>query len=199
MNDIYKKIWKLAKPYYEKGRSYDIPHVEWMMEEVDQLADEESLDKRLLLPLVILHDVGYSEVDEKNPNIKSKDSKTVHMKAGARISRAILNQVNYDPNLAERIVHYISVHDNWLFGDDSPYQECKEMAAFNDLDFLWPTTSFGMFKTMAESMWKTPEEFYDFWIQDEKLVRRPFCCDRTREMWDSSIKEIKRILDGGQN
>jgi hypothetical protein len=199
MNDIYKKIWKLAKPYYEKGRSYDISHIGWMMKEADQLADEELLDRRLLLPIVILHDVGYSEVDEKNPNIKSKDSKTMHMKVGAKISRAILNQVNYDPNLAEKIVHYISVHDNWLFGDDSPYQECKEMAAFNDLDFLWPTTSFEMFKTMAESMGKTSEEFYDFWIQDEKLERRPFCCDRTRKMWDSSIKEIKRILYGGQN
>ena len=153
------------------------------------------VDKRI----VILHDVGYSEVGEENPNIKSKDSKTAHMKAGAKISRAILNQVNYDSDLTERIVYYISVHDNWLLGDNSPYQECKEMAVFNDLDFLWPTTSFDVFKTIGESMGKTPKEFYEFWIQDEKLTRRPFCCDYTRKMWDTSIKEIKRIIDGGQN
>ena len=199
MEKIYLRIWNLAKPYYQKGRSYDIPHIEWMMKEADQLADEESFDKRLLLPIVTLHDIGYSELDGDNPNIKSKDSKIAHMKAGAKISRIILNKANYDPDLTERIVHYISIHDNWLFGDDSPYQQCREMAAFNDLDFLWSTTSFESFKRTGESMGKTPEEFYEFWIQDEKLTRRPFCCDYTRKMWDSSIKKIKRILDGGQN
>ncbi len=73
------------------------------------------------------------------------------------------------------------------------------MAAFNDLDFLWLTTSFEVFKTSGESMGKTPEEFYEFWIQDEKLTRRPFCSDYTRKMWDFSIKKIKRILDSKQS
>lgn len=41
MEEEYLKIWELAKSYYKKGRSYDIPHIEWMMKEADRLADEE--------------------------------------------------------------------------------------------------------------------------------------------------------------
>ena len=33
MNDIYQKIWDLARSYYEEGRPMDIDHIEWMMEQ----------------------------------------------------------------------------------------------------------------------------------------------------------------------
>ncbi|UCG95113.1 MAG: HD domain-containing protein [archaeon] len=194
MEGIYLKIWELARPYYEKGRSYDVPHIEWMMKESDKVSDMESLDKKLLMPISILHDVGYSIVDEKNPNIKRELVKKLHMQEGAKISKKILYEAGYDPEYSEKIVHYISVHDNWVLGDDTPYKECKEMAVFNDLDFLWVTKSFENFKTAAESMKMTPEDFYEFWTKDEKLTRRPFCCEYTRSMWESSIKKIKESL-----
>lgn len=194
MDKIYLKIWKLAKPYYEKGRSYNIHHIQWIMKKADKIAEKEGLNKKLLLPIVILHDVGYAKVKEKNPNIKDKESKKIHMKAGAEIARKILEKVNYDPNLSKKIVHYVSVHDNWLFGDDTPYQECKEMAVFNDLDFLYVTSSFKAFKIFAASMQMTPQEFYQFWSKDEKLTRRPFCCQATQKMWQNSIKQIKKYV-----
>ena len=50
INLIYLRIWKLAKPYYLKGRAYDVKHIEWMMAEANNLAKAESLDKKLLLP-----------------------------------------------------------------------------------------------------------------------------------------------------
>jgi hypothetical protein len=33
MNKIYNQIWQLAKPYYKKGRTMDIDHIEWIMKE----------------------------------------------------------------------------------------------------------------------------------------------------------------------
>jgi len=65
MEEQYLKVWELAKPFYEKGRSYDIPHIAWMMKEAETIAESEMLDKRILLPIVILHDVGYSVVNQK--------------------------------------------------------------------------------------------------------------------------------------
>lgn len=165
-----------------------------MIKKADQVAEEEGLNKKLLLPLVILHDVGYAEVKEKNPNIKDKTSKKVHMQVGAEISRKILKEVNYDPDLTTKIVHYVSVHDNWLFGDDTPYQECKEMAVFNDLDFLYVTSSFEAFKIFAASMQMTPQKFYKLWIKDEKLTRRPFCCKYTKNLWIKSRQKIRQAL-----
>ena len=139
--------------------------------------------------------MGYSELEKVNPSIKDKDSKIIHMKAGERISRKILNAVGYNPGLTEKIAHYISVHNNWILGDDTPYKECKEMAAFNDLDFLWATTSLGIFKLIGESIGKNPEEFYEYWKRDEKLRRRPFCCDYTRNLWKTSMKALRNSLE----
>lgn len=194
MDKIYLKIWKLAKPYYQKGRSYNVAHVWWQMQHADKIADLEKLNKKLLLPIVILHDVGYIAVKEKNPNIKDRGSKRLHMQEGAKIARQILKKVGYDPALAEEIAYYISVHDNWCFGDDKPYQECREMAVFNDLDFLFVTSSFKYFLIFAESMKMTPQEFYTFWSCDEKLTRRPFCCPYTKKLWQTSIQKISKIV-----
>ncbi|MFA5128732.1 MAG: HD domain-containing protein [Patescibacteria group bacterium] len=195
MEDIYLKIFELAKPYYQKGRAYNIPHVSWMMGEADKIADIEHLDKKILLPVVILHDVGYSVIKDTNPNIKDKETKKLHMAEGAKISESILREINYSPVLTEKIVRYISVHDAWLFGDDSPFQECEEMAVFNDLDFLWVTSSFNAFEATAKSMQKTPQQFYEFWIKDEKLTRRPFYCEYTKKLWETSINKIKQLLE----
>ena len=165
------------------------------MKEANRIADMEKLNKEILLPIVILHDVGYSVISQKNPDIKDKEIKIVHMKEGARISKEILYKVNYKKELINKITYYISIHDNWVLGDDSPYKESKEMATFNDLDFLWATTSLDIFRRMAESMKLTLTEFYDFWSKDEKLTRRPFCCRYTRKMFLESMKKIKKVID----
>lgn len=194
MDEIYLKMWKLAGPYYEKGRFYDVAHIEWMMEEADKIADLEKLNKRLLLPIVILHDIGYSTTKQKNPNIKEKEVKITHMKEGAKIAKTILEEIDYDKELTEKIVYYISVHDNWILGDDSPFKECKEMAVFNDLEFTWVAVIPGVFKAMAESMKMTPKEFYEFLSKDEKLDRRPFCCDYTKKMYLKTMENIKEAI-----
>jgi hypothetical protein len=195
MKEIYKKLWELAKSYYEKGRSYDIPHIEWMMGEADRILKIEKLNEDLLMPIVILHDVGYSMAGNKNPRMKCQDSKRKHMEDGAKISGELLEKIGYDPELTKKIVHYISVHDNWIFGDDLPFKESREMAVFNDLDFLWAQSSLGMFEYGAKSMGMKTEEMYDFWINDEKLVRRPFSCEATKKMFEKFMEERKKEVE----
>lgn len=195
MEKNYIELWNLAKPYYEKGRVYDLPHIEWMMNEVDKICGIEDLDKKLLMPITILHDVGYSIDGKNNPNIKCQNSKKMHMQEGAKIAKELLIELNYDSNLIEKIVYYISVHDNWVFGDDKPYQECKEMAIFNDLDFLWSQSSYATFEHQSESIGKKPEEMYDFWMNDEKLVRRPFACKYTKKLFEKFMSDRKKEID----
>ena len=199
MDQVYLTMWELAQPYYKKGRSYDIEQVAWMMKQADRLTDLEGLNKKILLPLVILHDVGYSKVEIKDPNIKDKVTKKIHMREGARIAKEILNKVGYDQALTEKIVYYISVHDNWILDDNSPYQESSEMALFNDLDFLWVTSNIDAFKVNAKSLNMTPEEFYKFWEKDEKITSRPFCCETTKRMFDKSMEKIKTAISQGSS
>lgn len=195
MREKYQKLWELAKPYYEKGRVYDIPHIEWMMGEVDRIAKIEALDEDLLMPIAILHDVGYSVAGHANPNIKCKDSKKAHMEEGAKIAEKLLREINYDPGLTEKIVRYISMHDNWIFDDDAPFKECREMGVFNDLDFLWAQSSLEIFERQAESMGKKVEDMHDFWMNDEKLVRRPFSCDATRKLFEEFMSARKKEIE----
>lgn len=194
MDKKYLELWRLARPYYEKGRVYEISQIEWMMKEGDRIAGIEQLDKKLLLPIIILHDVGYSKIGLANPNIKDKEIKIVHMRESRKIARAILEEADYDKEYLDKIVNYIAVHDNWLLGDDQPYQECKEMALFNDLDFLFVTSSFEAYKYTAESMGKSLKDFYQFWEKDEKLTRRPFCCQETEVMHKKTMEEMKKII-----
>jgi hypothetical protein len=194
MKEIYKKIFDLAMPYYLEGRPYDVSQVEWMMTQVEELVKREHLNEDLLMPLCILHDIGYSKVTETNPSPKSKEAKIVHMAEGAKLAREILDEVEYDKTLADQIVRYVSVHDNWLLNDDTPYKECREMAAFNDLDFIYAVSGMPVLKTQAESMQKTETEMLDFWLHDEKLERRPFCCSYTKKMFYEYIDNLKILI-----
>ena len=194
MENIYLKIWKLAKPHYKKGRPYDIAHIEWMMKESEKVAEKENFDKKLLMPISILHDVGYSVVEKKNMDKKRQEIKKIHMKEGAKISREILEKVGYQKDYTQKIVHYISVHDNWVFGDNSPFKECKEMAVFNDLDFLWVAKDIDNFERIAKAKKMTPKELYKFLVKNEKLVERPLCCDYTKNIWERFKKKLKKSL-----
>jgi hypothetical protein len=181
----------LAKPYYEKGRAYDIPHVEWMMKQADHIADIEHLDKKLLLPIVILHDVGYGAVPSGTALYKGKESKRIHMEEGAKISQELLQKVHYSEEYIDTIVRYISVHDNWFFNDDTPYKECKEMGVFNDLEFLYDKSDYGVFADMAEKLGKDVSTFLKESKVDEKLSKRPFCCDTTKELFNEYISRLE--------
>ncbi|MDD5182425.1 MAG: hypothetical protein PHC66_04635 [Candidatus Nanoarchaeia archaeon] len=192
MDKIYSDIWKLAKPYYQKGRSHDIPHIEWMMGKADRIAGIEGLEKRILLPTCILHDVGYVGVNGDIPRCKDKELKILHMEKGAQIADNILTQVSYDPKLAEVIVYNVSVHDNWILNDSAPFKNSREMALFNDLDFLWGVSNKEIFEVTGRGMGLGPKETYEFWLHDEKLAKRPFCCKETQKMWKLYMAERKK-------
>src|SRR6185436_1427164 len=133
IDQIYHTIWKKALPYYKKGRPMDVDHIEWMMGVAHDVAQKETVDESILMPLVILHDVGYAEVPKENPfNI---DIRKAHMHAGTIIAQRILDSVSYPGKKTEKIAYLISVHDNWAFGDNELYKKEPVLGIFNDLDY----------------------------------------------------------------
>jgi hypothetical protein len=194
MKNIYNQILELARPYYEKGRVYDLDQIDWMIRQVNLLAGKLNLDMAILMPLVILHDVGYAFVDERNPHIKNQEIKKLHLVEGVKIAKKILEQVSYDPKLSKQIVYFVSVHDNWVFGDDEPYKNSKLLSFFNDLDFLYAQSSYEAFKYHAYSMKMPVKEMYDFWLNDEKLERRPFCCSETKAIFEDSMAQRQQDI-----
>ena len=172
MKSVYSRIWSLSKPYYQRGRKTDVAHILWMMDIALFVCEKEKLDDTLLIPLVILHDVGYSKIKKGNPfNI---DIRKAHMAEGTKLSEEILKSVAYPDSKIPIIVHYVSIHDNWALGDNAIYKNDIILGVFNDLDFIWMATQEG-FSAVAKIHGFEPMEMINFLEKNEKLVKRPFC------------------------
>ena len=134
MKKIYKIILEKALPYYEKGRKGDIEHVKWLSNTIPNFVDEKEVDFDILMPLAILHDVGYSKVPKDSDPLKL-DIRKLHSEEGAKIAEKILKKINYPQEKIKELKRLILKHDNWAFGDSfatEPY-----LRIFNNFDFMW--------------------------------------------------------------
>jgi len=147
------------------------------------------------MPLAILHDVGYSRTENKNPDTKDANQKIIHMRDGAKIARKILEELDFDPELTERVVYLISVHDNWVVGDNKPYKENKDLAAFTDLDFLYAQSSIMVLKSQGKAMGRSAIEMLHLWEHDdEKFTNRPFVTQYAKDLFMKQIADRKKEL-----
>jgi len=160
----------------------DIEHIEWMMGDADIVCQKEGIDDSLLIPLVILHDVGYG-VNPGTDDVQfDPDFKKIHMKDGARIAKDILNQVDYPKEKIDKISYYVSVHDNWCLGDNSVYKEDIILNVFSDLDYMWMATERG-FDALKRITGRNDRQMIEFLEESEKLIKIPFANITTRELY----------------
>lgn len=197
MNIIYKKIWNEARPHYEKSRPMDINHIEWMMEMVEEVCKKENLDESsLLMPLAILHDVGYAKlINPKTVNYYDKDIRRAHMKAGEEIAGQILKKVGYPKDKSKRIVDYVGVHDNWAFGEIDIYKKDKLFGIFKDLDYLWIYTKIGC-EEIKKVLKKNNQEMLEHLKKETSPIhgKKPFSAIFTQELREIYLKEREKEL-----
>jgi len=193
MKQIYAKIWKLAKPYYEKGRPMNINHIEWIMRDALLVCRKEKLDDSLLLPLVILHDVGYAMVAKDNPY--NLDIRKSHMKAGAEITRQLLEEIDYPKSKTQKIEYYVSVHDNWAFGENEIYRNDIILGTFQDLDYIWMATPKG-FLALQKILGKNRKEMLEYLITNDKPKLRPFSTNSTKNIYENYLKDRQLKIQG---
>ena len=116
MKGIYLKIFDLAGPYLDTWAN-DL-HTRIAYSFALKLLEAEGGDERIVLPAVLLHDLGWKMVPEElqlkafGPGHNDLEINRIHEVEGARIAREILESVNYDPELTEQIVTIISGHDS---------------------------------------------------------------------------------------
>ncbi len=190
MDKIYEQIWNLAKPHYKKGRPQDVTHIEWIMKEAKLVAKQEKLDETILIPLAILHDVGYSRVPKDNSY--KKQIRELHMQEGSIIAREILEKLKYPKAQKEKIIYYVSIHDSWAIGNSKEFRKDKILGAFNDLDFIWMTTPIG-FETVRKMIGKTPQEMIEYIVSDEKYKLRPMN-KTTQKLFNQYLENIKKTI-----
>ncbi|RLJ09253.1 MAG: hypothetical protein DRP13_00575 [Candidatus Aenigmatarchaeota archaeon] len=193
MKEIYKKILEKALPLYEKGREGDVEHIKWLVEVITKYVDESEVDYDILIPVVLLHDVGYSKVP-KGSNPFDLDIRKFHSEEGAKIAEEILEELNYPKDKINEIKRLILKHDNWAFGDD--FADEPVLRIFTNFDFMWMASEKG-FDIVRKFMKKEPKEFYEqikeFQRKNEEEGRKWFN-NKIEEFYNQLMKERKEGL-----
>ena len=140
---VYTKILDLARPYLDT-RCNDI-HTAIAFQLARQLLEcYPDADESVVLPAVILHDVGWKMIPEDKqltafgPNMADPELRRRHEQEGARIARGILDIVEYDPAKSAEVVAIIDGHDSRETALSLNDQLVK------DADKLWRFTADGI-------------------------------------------------------
>jgi HD superfamily phosphodiesterase len=116
MKNIFKEIWELAKPYLDT-RDNEI-HTKISIEFAYKLLEAEGGDEDVVIPAIILHDVGWKRVPENlqlktfGPRATLPGLAKIHEDEGVKIAKDILKKANYDNNKVEEILRIVGGHDS---------------------------------------------------------------------------------------
>jgi HD superfamily phosphodiesterase len=108
---------KRALPFLSKGRLGDWSHTLRVVEFGKALAEEEGGDQEVLMAALVLHDIGWSQVDFSDfvaaPIFQKKDTRSVkdHMVQSARMAQAILTELEFPDEKTELVLRIIAHHD----------------------------------------------------------------------------------------
>lgn len=113
---IFRQIYQLAQPYLST-RHNDV-HTEMSMQFAYQLMSAEGGQESIVIPAIILHDVGWKKVPEElhlkafGPKATMPELNRVHEVEGVKIAKDILEKVNYDVEEMTQILEIIDGHDS---------------------------------------------------------------------------------------
>ena len=142
-NAIYDEIYRKAEPYLDTRQN--AVHVSLSYDFACRLLDlYPTADIEIVLPAIILHDVGWKKVPEEKqlsafgPKAKDKKTQRIHETEGVKIAEEILNALHYD---REKILEILSIID----GHDTR-QEALSIndQLVKDADKLWRFTPAGV-------------------------------------------------------
>jgi HD superfamily phosphodiesterase len=135
MRAIFDEIRKRAKPYLNT-RKNDI-HTEISIRFAEMLLEKEGGDENVVMPAIILHDVGWIRVPEDEqhkgfgPEIQSPRVVKKHELEGVQIAKEILEAVDYNKEKIAEILEIIEGHDSRKEADSINESIVK------DADKLW--------------------------------------------------------------
>lgn len=145
MTTMYDQIYAAAEPYWHT-RSNDIHVPESYALAKALLRHYPEADEEIVLPAILLHDIGYMGIPEEtqmqglagSPLGWDADITRLHEMEGARLAGEILSVLGYDPAKTALIMQIIDGHDSRkeaLSLDD---------ALVKDADKLWRFTVSGV-------------------------------------------------------
>jgi len=158
---VCDEIYRKAAPYLDTRRndvhvsiSYDFA---WRL-----LAFYPEAEEKIVLPAIVLHDVGWKMVPEGRqlnafgPKAKDKKTQRIHETEGVKIAEEILAGLNYDQEKIPEILSIIDGHDTRLEALSLNDQLVK------DADKLWRFTPTGV--DIDHARFGIPRDSYLNWL-----------------------------------
>lgn len=191
MPQSHECLWEHALPFLDV-RSNDI-HTMYSYNFARRLTRlHAGADPEVVLPAVILHDIGWSTVPEDKvleafgPKMRYPKLRRQHEVEGAAMAREILETCQHDPALIETIVAIIDGHDTR-----------KKSLSLNDsivrdADKLWRYTMFGLETNREWFGYSTPEQLA---LLEEWLGTR-FYTDTGRHMAEGLMSALELSVSG---
>jgi len=140
---IYDEIHKRAEPYWDtRQNNVHVPVAYGFARRL--LAYYPEADEGVVLPAVLLHDVGWKMVPEEKqldafgPEPKDKATGRLHETEGARIAEEILTSLHYDKEKIQEALTIIDGHDS------RPESLSLNDKLVKDADRLWRFTPTGV-------------------------------------------------------
>lgn len=181
---IYLEILQQAKPFLHTRKN--LLHTRISLRYAIRLLKEETAEEEIVIPAVLLHDVGWNAIPEHlhltafGPNLSNPQLAKVHEREGAKIARTILENVRYPSYQIEEICRIIRGHDTRKRPISSSDRIVK------DADKLWRYSSKGVaidterFKISRHEWLAYLEEQIDCWfftatakkIAKQEMLRR---------------------------
>jgi len=176
----------MATEYQDKRN--DAGHAEVTLHFARILLDLEKGNEDVIVPAIMLHDIGWSQVTDRmtvfDRKAAKEDRKRVvmqHQQHSVELARGILNQVGYDPGLIEEILEIISQHDTRK-GFIS-----KNDGLVRDADKLWRVSKRGV--NAAESRDIKDDDKNKFKKQFRRMAAAN---DRKDYLYSEAAKRIAR-------
>ena len=116
MEPMYVRIFERAREFLDTRDN--VLHTRIAAAFAERLLEAEGGDPRVVLPAILLHDVGWKSVPEDlqlkafGPGHNDMTINRIHEVEGAKLARRLLEEVAYDPTLIDEIVAIILEHDS---------------------------------------------------------------------------------------
>ncbi len=162
MSTIYDRIYAAAEPYWQtRSGEIHMPEVYALAQELLRRYPE--ADPTLVLPAILLHDIGYFGLPEAtqmqglsgSPQGWNAEITRIHEREGARRARLLLGDLGYDAEKIEQIAQIIDGHDS------RTEALSLEDALVKDADKLWRFTASGV-RISRRWVNQEPQPFMDY-------------------------------------
>ena len=192
----FDALWQTCKPYLENGRTIDLIHTRISTDLAWRLLREGAKgDEDIIIPAIMLHDIGYSQIDDKDVYKKTTfpdkansqydvHIKELHLTEGAKLAEVILEELEYPAPLIPPIVEIVRTHED-LQGN-KPDQSNTNRVIVSDADKLYRFTAYNLTSGMALHG-KGKKDAFEFMYNN---IDKWLCLDISKRI---AIEELRKL------